>query len=289
MEHSLVDFERQDQIGFVTLNNPQKRNVLSRAALSQLIARLEEAEAAGDVRVVILRAAGPVFSAGHDLAEIVGATDAQRESLFALCTQAMQCVRGLSLPVIAQVQGLATAAGCQLAATCDLIVAVEEASFATPGIKIGLFCSTPAVAVSRAVGQKKAMEMLRSNGGDLQAVAKALGGEVKTTDLFTRGGAAEGLGSGALLSEAFNHKVGDVVGPIGVTNQQVVAKLIDKVEPDEKELASKRDQIVQQIQSQKAQERAMLFEDGLIERLKKDGKIKTHQDVVQKLMQRYRG
>jgi enoyl-CoA hydratase/carnithine racemase len=160
MEHSLVDFERQDQIGFVTLNNPQKRNVLSRAALSQLIARLEEAEAAGDVRVVILRAAGPVFSAGHDLAEIVGATDAQRESLFALCTQAMQCVRGLSLPVIAQVQGLATAAGCQLAATCDLIVAVEEASFATPGIKIGLFCSTPAVAVSRAVGQKKAMEML---------------------------------------------------------------------------------------------------------------------------------
>jgi peptidyl-prolyl cis-trans isomerase D len=136
---------------------------------------------------------------------------------------------------------------------------------------------------------KKAMEMLRSNGGDLQAVAKALGGEVKTTDLFTRGGAAEGLGSGALLSEAFNHKVGDVVGPIGVTNQQVVAKLVDKVEPDEKELASKRDQIVQQIQGQKAQERAMLFEDGLIERLKKDGKIKTHQDVVQKLMQRYRG
>jgi enoyl-CoA hydratase/carnithine racemase len=107
-----------------------------------------------------LRAAGPVFSAGHDLREIIDATDGERESLFALCTQAMQAVRQLSLPVIAQVQGLATAAGCQLAATCDLVVAAEEASFATPGIKIGLFCSTPAVALSRSVGQKKAMEML---------------------------------------------------------------------------------------------------------------------------------
>jgi peptidyl-prolyl cis-trans isomerase D len=136
---------------------------------------------------------------------------------------------------------------------------------------------------------KKAMDMLKSNGGDLQAVAKALGGEVKTTDLFTRGGAAEGLGSGALLSDAFTHKVGDVVGPIGVTNQRVVAKVIEKVEPDEKELASKRDQLVQQIQSQKAQERDMLLEDGIVERLTKEGKIRTHRDVVQKLLQRYRG
>lgn len=136
---------------------------------------------------------------------------------------------------------------------------------------------------------KKAMEMLRSNGGDLKAVAKALGGEVKTTDLFTRGGAAEGLGSGALLSDAFNHKVGDLVGPIGVANQQVVAKLVEKAEPDEKELAGKRDQIVLQIQSQKSQERATLFQDGIVERLKKDGKIKIHRDVEQKLMQRYKG
>jgi len=136
---------------------------------------------------------------------------------------------------------------------------------------------------------KKAMDLLRSNGGDLQAAAKAVGGEVKTTDLFTRGGAAEGLGSGALLSDAFTHNVGEVVGPMGVANQQVVAKVIEKAEPDEKELAAKRDQIVQQIQSQKAQERAMLFEDGIVERLKKEGKIKIHQDVQQKLMQRYRG
>jgi enoyl-CoA hydratase/carnithine racemase len=160
MHAPLVNFERDGEVGLVTLANPAKRNVLSRAALEQLIEKLEAAEADGRVKVVVLRAEGPVFSAGHDLGEIVDASDAERRSLFALCTQAMQTIRGLSLPVIAQVQGLATAAGCQLAATCDLVVAAEDASFATPGIKIGLFCSTPAVALSRAVGQKKAMEML---------------------------------------------------------------------------------------------------------------------------------
>jgi enoyl-CoA hydratase/carnithine racemase len=160
MQKTVVDYRRDGEIGVVTLNNPEKRNVLSRMALGQLIERLDEAEAGGDVKCVILAAAGPAFSAGHDLREVIDATDSQRQSLFALCTQAMQAVRGLSLPVIAQVQGVATAAGCQLAATCDLVVAAEEATFATPGIKIGLFCSTPAVALSRVVGKKKAMEML---------------------------------------------------------------------------------------------------------------------------------
>ncbi len=160
MEKSIVDFRRHDEVGIITLNNPARRNVLSRAALGQLIQRCEEAEADPEVRVVILRAEGPVFSAGHDLGEIVNATDLARESLFALCSQTMLAIRGLALPVIAEVQGLATAAGCQLAATCDLVVAAEEASFATPGIKIGLFCSTPAVPLVRVVGQKAAMEML---------------------------------------------------------------------------------------------------------------------------------
>lgn len=160
MQKSVVDFQRAGEIGRITLNNPEKRNVLSRMALGQLIERLDEAEADADVKCVILGATGPAFSAGHDLREIIDATDAERESLFALCTRAMQTIRHLSLPVIAQVQGIATAAGCQLAVTCDLVVASEEASFATPGIKIGLFCSTPAVAVSRAIGSKKAMEML---------------------------------------------------------------------------------------------------------------------------------
>ena len=160
MEKCVVDFERRAEIGLITLNNPERRNVLSRMALLQLIDRLDEAEAEAEIKCVILKAEGSAFSAGHDLREVIDSSDAERESLFALCTQAMQTVRGSSLPVIAQVQGIATAAGCQLAATCDLVVAAEEASFATPGIKIGLFCSTPAVALSRAVGTKKAMEML---------------------------------------------------------------------------------------------------------------------------------
>lgn len=160
MQKPVVELERQDEIGLITLANPERRNVLSRAALGELIACLEEAEAEGAIKCVILQSTGTVFSAGHDLAEIVAASDAERESLFALCTQAMRTLRQLSLPVIAAVQGLATAAGCQLAATCDLIVAAEEARFATPGIKIGLFCSTPAVALSRAVTPKRAMEML---------------------------------------------------------------------------------------------------------------------------------
>jgi enoyl-CoA hydratase/carnithine racemase len=160
MERTLVEFACRDEIGLITLNNPAKRNVLSRATLGQLIDRLEEAEAAAEVKCVILNAVGPAFSAGHDLREILDSTDEERRSLFSLCSQAMQAIRSLSLPVIASVQGIATAAGCQLAATCDLVVAAEEATFATPGIKIGLFCSTPAVALSRAVGQKRAMEML---------------------------------------------------------------------------------------------------------------------------------
>lgn len=160
MEKVLVRFEPHEDVGVITLDNPARRNVLSRAALTQLVERLEEAEAYADARCVILAAEGTVFSAGHDLGEVVEATESERRSLFALCSQTMQTIRGLALPVIAQVQGLATAAGCQLAATCDLIVAAESASFATPGIRIGLFCSTPAVALSRAVSTKKAMEML---------------------------------------------------------------------------------------------------------------------------------
>jgi enoyl-CoA hydratase/carnithine racemase len=160
MEKPLVTYQSLGDVGVVTLANPARRNVMSRTAMRQVIERMEEAEADGDVQCAILAAEGPAFSAGHDLAEIIEASDAERESLFALCTQMMTSIRELSVPVIAQVQGVATAAGCQLAVTCDLIVAAEEATFATPGIKIGLFCSTPAVAVSRVIGPKKTMEML---------------------------------------------------------------------------------------------------------------------------------
>jgi enoyl-CoA hydratase/carnithine racemase len=150
----------RDGVAILTLNHPEKRNPLSRAMLTALEAKLDRIASDAAVRAVIVRAAGPAFSAGHDLRELVGASEEGHRSLFALCSRVMESIRNLAKPVIAEVQGIATAAGCQLAATCDLVVASENATFATPGVKIGLFCSTPAVAVSRAVPSKKAMEML---------------------------------------------------------------------------------------------------------------------------------
>ena len=160
MSEHLVSYRVVDRLAQLTLNHAARRNVLSRAMLAQLQQRLDDAGRDANVKCVIIGAAGPVFSAGHDLAELVDAGEAERESLFALCTEVMEAIRMLPQPVIAQVQGLATAAGCQLAATCDLVVASENASFATPGVKIGLFCTTPAVALSLAVHPRKALEML---------------------------------------------------------------------------------------------------------------------------------
>jgi enoyl-CoA hydratase/carnithine racemase len=160
MENQLILYELTDRIAILTLNHAEKRNALSRALLESLKDHLIRIAADARVKVVILRAAGPVFSAGHDLRELVGGDEKDYASLFALCTEVMEAIRKLPQPVIAQVYGLATAAGCQLVATCDLVVAAADARFATPGVKIGLFCTTPGVALTRAVTPKKAMEML---------------------------------------------------------------------------------------------------------------------------------
>ena len=128
--------------------------------MRELIGELESAGADAECRAVILAAAGPVFCSGHDLAELRGATIAEYRTIFDVCTKLMETIQAIPQPVIAQVQGMATAAGCQLVATCDLVVASEKATFATPGVRIGLFCTTPMVALSRAVGRKRAMEML---------------------------------------------------------------------------------------------------------------------------------
>jgi enoyl-CoA hydratase/carnithine racemase len=160
MDKPLVLYDSIDGVAVLTLNHPEKRNALSRAMLTSLKEQLGRAAADVAVHVVILRAAGPVFSSGHDLRELVDGDKEEYSSLFALCTEVMEAIRKLPRPVIAQVHGLATAAGCQLVASCDLVVASEAAAFATPGVKIGLFCTTPGVALSRAVGPKKAMEML---------------------------------------------------------------------------------------------------------------------------------
>ncbi len=160
MDKPLVLCEVTEGIATLTLNHPEKRNALSRAMLAALKEQLARVAADGRARVVVLRAAGPAFSAGHDLRELVDGSRQDYAAIFAICTEVMEAIRTLPKPVIAQVQGLATAAGCQLVATCDLVVASEDASFATPGVKIGLFCTTPAVALVRAVGPKQAMEML---------------------------------------------------------------------------------------------------------------------------------
>ena len=160
MSEQLLLYEQVDSVAVLTLNNPRRRNALSGPMLSALKKRLENIKGDRSVRVVVLRAAGPVFSSGHDLREFTEGDDEDHAGTFAACTGVMEAIRLLPQPVIAQVQGLATAAGCQLVATCDLAVASKEAVFATPGVNIGLFCTTPGVAVSRAVPQKKAMEML---------------------------------------------------------------------------------------------------------------------------------
>jgi enoyl-CoA hydratase/carnithine racemase len=144
----------------LTLNRPEKRNALSRSLLAQLGSALEELAHDSAARVIVLASSGSVFCSGHDLAEMVGRREDDYRDLFSLCSDVMQQFRRLPQPVIARVHGPATAAGCQLVAACDLAVAVESATFATPGVKIGLFCTTPAVPLVRAVPAKAALEML---------------------------------------------------------------------------------------------------------------------------------
>lgn len=160
MSEEPVLYEIIDGIAILTLNNPRKRNALSLAVLAALKTHLGNIKDDPTIRVVVVRSQGPVFSSGHDLTEMTGREEESFTHLFAACTEVMEAIRLLPKPVIAQVQGLATAAGCELVATCDLAVASESASFATPGVLMGLFCTTPAVAISRAVPPKKAMEML---------------------------------------------------------------------------------------------------------------------------------
>ena len=155
-----VVFEREGALGVLTLNRPERRNALSLDLMLELIDGFEKISSQPDLKVVILAAAGKAFCSGHDLSEMTGRNLGEYRKIFDVCTQLMLKIQSIPQPVIAQVQGVATAAGCQLVAACDLAVASSEAVFATPGVKIGLFCSTPMVAVSRAVGRKRAMEML---------------------------------------------------------------------------------------------------------------------------------
>jgi enoyl-CoA hydratase/carnithine racemase len=156
----ILNVETRAGVCRLTLNRPDRRNALSREMLGELEAALGGVAMDESCRVVVLAAAGPVFCSGHDLTEMPGCTEAQYRELFTTCSRVMQQLRRLPQPAIARVQGLATAAGCQLVAACDLVVAAEEAAFATPGVKIGLFCTTPMVPLVRAIPAKPALEML---------------------------------------------------------------------------------------------------------------------------------
>jgi len=160
MQYETILFERHDRIGVLTLNRPKQINALSLRLMKEVLDLLARLENDRDVGAVVIRGAGKHFCAGHDLSEMTGRDVKAYREIFDTCTRMMNAIQALPQPVIAQVQGVATAAGCQLVATCDLAVAAEGARFATPGVKIGLFCSTPMVALSRAVGRKKALEML---------------------------------------------------------------------------------------------------------------------------------
>jgi enoyl-CoA hydratase/carnithine racemase len=144
----------------ITLNRPAQRNALSLELMREVTAALRELRGDTGVRAIVIDGAGPAFCAGHDLGEMVGRDLPYYQHVFDVCTEMMDAVHDAPQPVIARVHGIATAAGCQLVAACDLAVAAEEARFATPGVKIGLFCSTPMVPLSRAIGRKRALEML---------------------------------------------------------------------------------------------------------------------------------
>jgi enoyl-CoA hydratase/carnithine racemase len=164
--------ERDGDVAVIALNRPEKRNALSLQMMRELDDALAEVGHEAEIRVVILRGEGAAFSAGHDLRELVDRDVETYQAIFEACVALMARIVAIPQPVIAEVAKVATAAGCQLVAACDLAVASTEATFATPGVRIGLFCSTPMVALSRAIGRKRAMEMLLT--GDPIDAATAL-------------------------------------------------------------------------------------------------------------------
>ena len=171
MSYENICFEREQDLAVVTLNRPNRRNALSLELMLELLDCLEHIGKDKELRAVILAAAGKVFSSGHDLTEMVGKDINEYRRTFDVCCDLMTKIQFIPQPVIAEVQGVATAAGCQLVATCDLAIAAEEASFATPGVRIGLFCTTPMVALSRTIGRKRALGMLLT--GDMIPAATA--------------------------------------------------------------------------------------------------------------------
>jgi enoyl-CoA hydratase/carnithine racemase len=206
--------ERVGSISVLTLNRPAARNSLSEGLIAELHAALKEIHDDTSVRALVIAANGPAFSAGHDMKELTARrSDADRgrayfEQIMNACSAMMQAIVQLPKPVVAAVQGVATAAGCQLVASCDLAVASEAASFATPGVDIGLFCSTPMVALSRNVPRKQAMEMLLTGEPVDAATAQSLGLVNRVVAPGTEREAAISLAQKVALKSAYTVKLG---------------------------------------------------------------------------------
>ena len=171
MAYERIRIDAATPVARLTMSWPEKRNALSVHMMGEITSGLKELSSNPEVRAIILGAEGPAFSAGHYLPEMVDKDVNHQRFVFGTCVEMMETVQGIPEPVIAEVPGIATAAGCQLVAACDLAVASDEAQFATPGVKIGLFCTTPMVALSRAIGRKRAMQMLLT--GELVDAATA--------------------------------------------------------------------------------------------------------------------
>jgi enoyl-CoA hydratase/carnithine racemase len=217
MSTSFIHYEQDaaNGIATITLNRPERRNALSLELMRELIASLEHVRSEKQVRAVILAANGKAFCSGHDLSQMTHRTVNDYRLVFDVCTILMQTIQSIPQPVIARVGGIATAAGCQLVATCDLAIAGEDASFATPGVRIGLFCTTPMVALTRSIGRKRAMEMLLTGRmidastaeawGLINRVVPASGLEAETNRLASEIASASsftvGLGKQAFYSQ----------------------------------------------------------------------------------------
>ncbi|MEI7753592.1 MAG: enoyl-CoA hydratase-related protein [Actinomycetota bacterium] len=203
-------------IATITLNRPEKRNALSMSMMLELTHALREVSSS-EADGVILAANGPVFSAGHNFGDMAGATVAETTHLFEVCTEMMDAVQAMPQPVVAKVHALATAAGCQLVATCDLAVAADTAGFAIPGGKGGLFCHTPLVAVARNIGRKRALEMAltgdlvdaatAADWGLINRVVPAADLDAATLDLITRATRGSVL-SKAMGKQGFYEQIG---------------------------------------------------------------------------------
>jgi len=165
-------FSFDGEIERITLAEPGKRNALGLSKMQALTAHLKAIDTSASASVVVIDAEGPAFSAGHDLGEMCDIDLAESQAIFDACTDLMTTIHEIRQPVIAAVDGVATAAGCQLVASCDLAIATDSSTFATPGVRIGLFCSTPMVPISRAVGRKRAMQMLLT-GNPISATTAA--------------------------------------------------------------------------------------------------------------------